>query len=797
MAKGMMIIDGQRVSFDGEKNVLSVIRKAGIEMPTFCYYSDLSVYGACRMCVVENEETGKIDASCSMEPRNGMRIRTNSARLLKHRRMILELLLASHNCNCTTCEKSGHCHLQTLAQQFGVRRIRFEDTRERYEIDNTSPAVLRDPNKCILCGDCVRVCEEMQGMGILNFAYRGSSAQVMPAFDRKMAQTKCVSCGQCAAVCPTGAITVKNQIGEAWRAIHDPKKRVVIQIAPAGRVAVGEAFGIPACENVLDKLVTALKLMGVDEVYDTTFGADFTTIAESEEFLERLKNGGPFPMFTSCCPAWVKYLENENPKYLKNISTCKSPMEMVGAIFRDKYAEKDAQDGRTTYHIAIMPCTAKKMEAARPEFIHDGRPDVDLVLTTHEVIDMMQETGIQLNELELESPDLPFGLGSGAAVIYGTTGGVAEAVMKMSFGNEIGFAAENTVLDWFAPMPGAIVAELSDEVSDAVRIGVTTAEKAIALGADSASIEELAALNAAVLEAVYPTKTRDSGTVESFSHETKTRVAPAVKQARPKALIPVFPGTNCEYDTQRALSEAGAAAEQFIVRNLTSADVADSVERFAATVRTAQMIVIPGGFSGGDEPDGSAKFIASFFRSPAVTEAVRDLLQHRDGLMLGICNGFQALIKLGLAAYGDIRPITAYDPTLTFNTIGRHQSMLVRTRVASTGSPWLSHCDAGSEYEIAISHGEGRFVAPQNVLDQLVANGQVATQYVDLEGEPTMDQRYNPNGSLLAIEGITSPDGRVFGKMGHSERSGEYLYKNVTGDKYQPIFEGGVDYFKV
>ena len=353
MAKGMMIIDGQRVSFDGEKNVLSVIRKAGIEMPTFCYYSDLSVYGACRMCVVENEETGKIDASCSMEPRNGMRIRTNSARLLKHRRMILELLLASHNCNCTTCEKSGHCHLQTLAQQFGVRRIRFEDTRERYEIDNTSPAVLRDPNKCILCGDCVRVCEEMQGMGILNFAYRGSSAQVMPAFDRKMAQTKCVSCGQCAAVCPTGAITVKNQIGEAWRAIHDPKKRVVIQIAPAVRVAVGEAFGIPAGENVLDKLVTALKLMGVDEVYDTTFGADFTTIAESEEFLERLKNGGPFPMFTSCCPAWVKYLENENPKYLKNISTCKSPMEMVGAIFRDKYAEKDAQDGRTTYHIAL------------------------------------------------------------------------------------------------------------------------------------------------------------------------------------------------------------------------------------------------------------------------------------------------------------------------------------------------------------------------------------------------------------------------------------------------------------
>ena len=430
MAKGMMIVDGQRVNFDGEKNVLSVIRKAGIEMPTFCYYSDLSVYGACRMCVVEDEKTGKIDASCSMEPRDGMRISTNSARLLKHRRVILELLLASHNCNCTTCEKSGHCRLQELAQQFGVRRIRFPDTREHSEIDSSSPAVLRDPNKCILCGDCVRVCEEMQGMGILNFAYRGSNLQVMPAFDRKLAETKCVSCGQCAAVCTTGAITVKNQIGEAWRAIHDPSKRVVIQIAPAVRVAVGEAFGFPAGENVLDRLVTALKLMGVDEVYDTTFGADFTTIAESEEFLERLKNGGPFPMFTSCCPAWVKYLENENPKYLKNISTCKSPMEMVGAIFRDKYAAKDAADGRTTYHIAIMPCTAKKMEAARPEFIHDGRPDVDLVLTTQEVVQMMKESGIRFQMLEKESPDLPYGMGSGAAEIFGTSGGVAEAVIR-------------------------------------------------------------------------------------------------------------------------------------------------------------------------------------------------------------------------------------------------------------------------------------------------------------------------------------------------------------------------------
>lgn len=430
MAKGIMIVDGQRVPFDGEKNVLSVIRKAGIDMPTFCYYSELSVHGACRMCIVENVKTGKIDASCSMEPRDGLEIRTNTARLLRHRRMILELMLASHDCSCTTCAKSGNCRLQALAQRFGVSRVRFPDTRERYEQDNTSLAIFRDPNKCILCGDCVRVCEELQGQGILNYAHRGSELQVMPAFERKLADTKCVGCGQCAAVCTTGAITVKNQIGQAWQALHDPKNRVVVQIAPAVRVALGEEFGLPAGENVMDRLVKALKLMGVEEVYDTDFAADMTTISESQEFLERLKAGGPFPMFTSCCPAWVKYLELNDPKYLRNISSCKSPMEMFAAVLRDKYQAKDAADGRRTYHMAIMPCTAKKMEAARAEFTRDGQPDVDLVITTRELVDMIREAGIQLTELEPEAPDLPFGLGSGAAVIYGVTGGVAEAVVR-------------------------------------------------------------------------------------------------------------------------------------------------------------------------------------------------------------------------------------------------------------------------------------------------------------------------------------------------------------------------------
>ena len=378
-------------------------------------------------------------------------------------------------------------------------------------------------------------------------------------------------------------------------------------------------------------------------------------------------------------------------------------------------------------------------------------------------------------------------------------GGLAEALFKMGLGNRIGFKmmADKSTAEMFAPMYGSIVLEMVSDSPAGELLGETTKEYTFECCGEKMDMAELQEIWEAKLEPVYPYRKAGANVEPINGKLAAPAAAPKIGIAKPKVIIPVFPGTNCEYDTAKAFARAGADPEILVIRNLTPADVTASCEALVKAIGESQIVMLPGGFSGGDEPDGSAKFIASFFRSPAVTEAVRDLLQHRDGLMLGICNGFQALIKLGLVPYGDIRPITAYDPTLTFNTIGRHQSMLVRTRVASTGSPWLSHCDAGSEYEIAISHGEGRFVAPQNVLDQLVANGQVATQYVDLEGEPTMDQRYNPNGSLLAIEGITSPDGRVFGKMGHSERSGEYLYKNVTGDKYQPIFEGGVDYFKV
>ncbi len=377
---------------------------------------------------------------------------------------------------------------------------------------------------------------------------------------------------------------------------------------------------------------------------------------------------------------------------------------------------------------------------------------------------------------------------------------IAEAVMKMSFGNRVGFRSEAELTDemWHIPFYGAIVAELTEEIDCpyARRVGVTTTEPAITLGDDSAAINELLSLNEGVLEDVYPTRAGSAEPVETISWDKRSPAVFSGKIARPRVVIPVFPGTNCEYDSVRACLRAGMDAETVVIRNLTPEDLTASAADLEAAVKRSQIVFLPGGFSGGDEPDGSAKFIVSFLRNPRLTDAVHDLLNYRDGLMLGICNGFQALVKLGLVPYGEIRPAEENGPTLTYNLIGRHQSRYVTTRVASVQSPWMLKSHVGDLHAVPVSHGEGRFAASPELVRQLIANGQVATQYVDLNGVPSMDIAANPNGSVMAIEGIFSPDGRVFGKMGHTERAGRHIAKNVPGDKLQPIFESGALYFR-
>lgn len=473
-----MTINNRKVAFEDEKNVLSVIRKSGIDLPTFCYHSELSTYGACRMCVVEDDR-GKVFASCSETPRDGMVIYTNTPRLQHHRKMILELLLSSHCRDCTTCRVNGACVLQKLAQQLGVNYVRFENNKPKMPLDESSDCVVRDPNKCILCGDCVRTCDEIQGLGILDFAFRGSRMQVMPAFNKDLAQTDCVGCGQCRVVCPTGAITIKHNIHPVWEAIADPNIRVVVQIAPAVRVAVGDKFGIPKGENTLGKLVAALRRIGFDEIYDTNFGADLTVMEESKELLERLESGENLPLFTSCCPGWVKFCENKYPDLCKHISTCRSPQQMFGAVLKEE-ARMNTEDHRRTMVVSIMPCTAKKAEIRRPEHFTDGEQDVDYVLTTTEITRMIKEAGIDLNGMPSEALDMPFGLSSGAGAIFGVTGGVTEAVLRRLVGSSRQEDLENISFTGVRGVDGikeATVMLGDREVKIAVVNGLSNADK--------------------------------------------------------------------------------------------------------------------------------------------------------------------------------------------------------------------------------------------------------------------------------------------------------------------------------
>ncbi|WP_368152549.1 phosphoribosylformylglycinamidine synthase subunit PurQ, partial [Collinsella aerofaciens] len=437
--------------------------------------------------------------------------------------------------------------------------------------------------------------------------------------------------------------------------------------------------------------------------------------------------------------------------------------------------------------------THRVVRIAPATYGEDYRPDAQQLLAAFDAVEALTATG---DALAVSTP----GYGCGA-----------ESLFKMCVGNQIGIELGDDVdvESLFTPLYGSFIVELAEdaelpEVADGVVVeplGTTVEGYVIDTGSEVIELSELQEAWESGIEGVFAYRSADeTPEVETIDFRAKDiHVYSGAKIARPRVIIPVFPGNNCEYDSARAFRAAGAEADTFVINNLTPEAVAESTHELARRIRASQIVMIPGGFSGGDEPDGSAKFITAFFRAPEVTEAVRDLLKARDGLMLGICNGFQALVKLGLVPYGDIVDATPDAPTLTFNTIGRHQSRLVRTRISSNLSPWLSQCSLDDPYTVAISHGEGRFVANDEVLTQLIANGQVATQYVGENGKPSMDLSVNPNGSALAIEGITSPDGRVLGKMGHAERRGDNLYRNVPehvpGDKFMPIFESGVAYF--
>ena len=490
-------------------------------------------------------------------------------------------------------------------------------------------------------------------------------------------------------------------------------------------------------------------------------------------------------------------LRNEPVRWGKPFAALLGAMDAQIELGAAAIGGKDSMSGTfldldvppTLISFAIAPLKAG--EVLSPEFKEAGHP-VYLFAPIDETADSMKAAWESFHALHKAGK---------IKAAWAVENGLAEAVMKMSFGNGIGFASCGTVGgNWHsAGMYGFIVAELCEEIDavGAMKIGETTAEPVIDLDGDVATIEELVAINEATLEGVYATNApANSDEVPTFAYTGKSAAAPAVKCARPKALIPVFPGTNCEYDSARALVNAGADADIVVIRNLTADAVAQSVELVAKKLAESQMVFIPGGFSGGDEPDGSAKFITAFFRNPAIKEQVTKLLEERDGLMLGICNGFQALIKLGLVPYGKIIDTDADCPTLTYNIIGRHQSKMVQTRVCTAKSPWLAGTEVGQIYNVPISHGEGRFYASRELVDQLAANGQIATQYVDLAGGPSMDTAFNPNGSICAIEGIISPDGRVLGKMGHSERIGKDLYRNVIGEYDMKLFESAVKYFK-
>jgi iron-only hydrogenase group A len=423
-------INGHAIEAQPGEMLLSTLRRAGIQVPTLCFLEDLFPSGACRMCVVEVEGERALVPSCAYPVRNGLKVKTHSKRAVMARKTIIELLLSNHPDDCLYCERNRNCELQKLAEEHGVRRRLYVGEKNNHKIDASSPSIVRDPAKCILCGKCVRVCEEIQGVSAIDFTKRGSQAVIDTAFTQGLNVSNCINCGQCIMVCPTGALREHNHIKEVVEALNDPTKTVIVQHAPAVSVSLGEEFGIRPGSDIHGLLAAAFRRIGFDRVFETSFSADLTIMEEASELAHRIQTGGTLPMLTSCSPGWIKFVEETYPDFIPNLSSCKSPQQMMGAIIKSYYAEKQQIDPANIVSVAIMPCTAKKFEATRAEFITDGHPDIDIVLTTRELAQLIRMRGIDMKTIASEGADTPFGERSSAGKIFAASGGVMEAAIR-------------------------------------------------------------------------------------------------------------------------------------------------------------------------------------------------------------------------------------------------------------------------------------------------------------------------------------------------------------------------------
>jgi len=425
-----LTIDGQSVQVPKGSTILEAAKKIGVHIPTLCYHPDQSIKAVCRVCVVDVKGSRVLQPACAYPVSEGMVVNTNTAAVREARKVIVELILSRHPQDCLQCERNLNCELQALAENLGIRKVRFEHEEKEIPLDYSSPSIVRDMSKCILCRRCVAACKDSQAATVLWPVHRGSETVIAPAIEKDLADVACTYCGQCIHACPVGAITEKDDTGEVWAALADPKKHVVVQTAPAIRVAIGEEMGMEPGSITTKKLAAGLRRLGFDKVFDTDFTADLTIIEEGNELLERLKTGGKLPMITSCSPGWIKYIEHFYPDYLEHLSTCKSPQQMFGALVKTYYAEKNGIDPKDIVSVSVMPCTAKKFEAERPEMDDSGYQDVDIAITTRELGRMFREAGLDFANLPDEDYDAPLGISTGAGAIFGNTGGVMEAALR-------------------------------------------------------------------------------------------------------------------------------------------------------------------------------------------------------------------------------------------------------------------------------------------------------------------------------------------------------------------------------